>query len=56
MAETIPGGYYIGADGKPHDANGNPIQETKPAKAGKESEKDKQPVEGDKKPAEGDKS
>lgn len=21
----IPGGYYIGADGKPHDANGNPI-------------------------------
>ena len=25
MADTIPGGYYIGTDGKPHDANGNPI-------------------------------
>lgn len=24
--ETIPGGYYIGADGKPHDANGRPLE------------------------------
>ena len=23
--ETIPGGYYIGVDGTPHDANGNPL-------------------------------
>lgn len=26
MPETIPGGYYIGTNGKPHDANGNPIE------------------------------
>jgi hypothetical protein len=27
MAETIPGGYYLGPDGKtPHDANGKPIE------------------------------
>lgn len=25
MSDTIPGGYYIGANGKAHDANGNPI-------------------------------
>lgn len=25
----VPGGYYIGVDGKPHDANGNPIPEIK---------------------------
>jgi hypothetical protein len=25
MADTIPGGYYLGTDGKPHDANGRPI-------------------------------
>ena len=25
MATTIPGGYYIGTDGKPHDAHGNPL-------------------------------
>lgn len=25
MAETIPGGYYIGANGQPHDANGKPL-------------------------------
>lgn len=24
---TIPGGYFIGADGKPHDANGEPVKE-----------------------------
>jgi hypothetical protein len=26
MAETIPGGYYIGTDGQPHDANGRPVK------------------------------
>ena len=26
MAKTKPGGYYIGTDGKPHDANGNAIE------------------------------
>lgn len=25
MSTTIKGGYYIGTDGKPHDANGKPI-------------------------------
>lgn len=25
MATTIPGGYYLGTDGKPHDANGKPL-------------------------------
>jgi hypothetical protein len=25
MAETIPGGYYLGPNGKPHDANGREI-------------------------------
>lgn len=25
MATTIPGGYYLGTDGKPHDAHGNPL-------------------------------
>ena len=25
MAETKPGGYYIGANGQPHDANGKPL-------------------------------
>ena len=25
MAETTLGGYYIGADGKPHDAEGRPV-------------------------------
>ncbi len=24
---TIPGGYYIGVDGRPHDAFGNPVPE-----------------------------
>ncbi len=24
--ETIPGGYYIGPDGVPHDAHGRPIE------------------------------
>ncbi len=28
-SNTIPGGYYIGTDGKPHDAHGNPIPERK---------------------------
>lgn len=26
MAETQPGGYYIGTDGTAHDANGNPVE------------------------------
>lgn len=26
MGQTIPGGYYIGTDGQPHDANGNPVK------------------------------
>ncbi|MBA2412276.1 MAG: hypothetical protein H0V63_05555 [Burkholderiaceae bacterium] len=26
MAETIPGGYYLGTDGEPHDANGRPVK------------------------------
>jgi len=31
MAETKPGGFYLGTDGKPHDANGTPIvEELKP--------------------------
>jgi hypothetical protein len=25
--QTRPGGYYIGADGEPHDANGDPIKD-----------------------------
>lgn len=25
MAQTIPGGYYLGANGQPHDANGKPL-------------------------------
>ncbi len=25
MSDTIPGGYYIGTDGIPHDAHGNVI-------------------------------
>ncbi len=25
MAETIAGGYYIGDDGRPHDAFGRPL-------------------------------
>lgn len=28
---SIPGGYYIGADGVPHDAHGNPIVEGGPS-------------------------
>jgi hypothetical protein len=31
MATTKPGGYYLGTDGKPHDANGKPIVEEAPA-------------------------
>ena len=23
MGQTVPGGYYIGSDGRPHDAHGN---------------------------------
>lgn len=26
MAETIPGGYFLGADGQPHDAHGRPVK------------------------------
>lgn len=26
MGNTIPGGYYVGADGEPHDANGMPVK------------------------------
>lgn len=33
MAETIPGGYYLGADGTPHNAKGDPIAAPKPAPA-----------------------
>ena len=25
MSDTIPGGYYLGADGEPHDAFGNKV-------------------------------
>ena len=25
MATTVPGGYYLGTDGKPHDAEGRPL-------------------------------
>lgn len=25
LDETIPGGWYIGADGRPHDAEGRPL-------------------------------
>ena len=25
MATTIPGGYYIGQDGQPHDCDGKPV-------------------------------
>jgi len=35
--DTIPGGHYIGTDGNPHDANGNPI--TAPQETAKPSEK-----------------
>ena len=27
LDETRPGGYFIGTDGKPHDAEGRPIKE-----------------------------
>jgi len=30
MAETIPGGYYIGEDGTPHDAWGRPLVNGEP--------------------------
>ncbi len=33
LDETIPGGCYIGVDGKPHDANGLPLDETTRAQA-----------------------
>lgn len=39
MAETIPGGYYLGADGEPHDANGKKIP--KKSESALESEKEK---------------
>lgn len=26
MATTIPGGYYLGPDGEPHDADGKPVK------------------------------
>lgn len=29
MAETVPGGYYIGEDGRPHDAMGRPLSVSK---------------------------
>lgn len=42
---TIPGGYYIGTDGKPHDANGNPItQEVRTAKKEKTVEAQESPA------------
>ncbi len=25
LDETVPGGYYLGVDGRPHDAEGNPL-------------------------------
>lgn len=40
LDETRPGGYYLGADGKPHDAEGRPIEEPAPeAEAPKEKAK-----------------
>ncbi len=33
MSTTVPGGYYLGTDGKPHDADGRPLpvrEEPKP--------------------------
>ncbi|MBP8291478.1 MAG: hypothetical protein KAX65_01820 [Caldilineaceae bacterium] len=30
MAETIAGGYYIGEDGRPHDAFGRPLVDGQP--------------------------
>jgi len=44
--ETIPGGYYIGADGVPHDAHGRPIDvEPEPVKT--DGEADGQPDTGE---------
>jgi len=31
MAETIAGGYYIGEDGRPHDAFGRPLPDLRVA-------------------------
>ena len=36
----VPGGYYLGADGQPHDANGNPIKGKAAAKAEADAEED----------------
>lgn len=32
MAETVPGGYYLGPNGEPHDANGKPVKKISDAK------------------------
>lgn len=39
MGNTIPGGYYLGEDGKPHDAWGN-VVEKQSAKAIEKEAKD----------------
>jgi len=31
VSKTVPGGYYIGTDGRPHDAHGKPLKEQKSA-------------------------
>lgn len=30
MAVTVPGGFYIGEDGRPHDAFGRPLEAQPP--------------------------
>ena len=37
---TVPGGHFIGTDGQPHDANGNPIKGKAAAKAEADAEED----------------
>lgn len=39
MAETIAGGYYLGADGQPHDANGKPLPKKSESAVKAEAEK-----------------
>ena len=39
MAETIPGGYYLGSDGQPHDANGKPLPKKSESAVKAEAEK-----------------
>ena len=39
--ETVPGGYFIGTDGEPHDSEGRPIKKAAEAEATKAKGKGK---------------